>query len=66
VLFQGGEFAVVRGLVQDFLVVGRVVVLLGLSQGGVSLDLHVEKLTHLLLHLVFHLESELLTALELF
>ena len=53
-------------LVHDLLVVRGLVVFLGLTEGGVSLDLHVEKLSHLLLHLVFHLEAELLTFLKFF
>jgi len=65
-LFQGRESLVVVVLVQDFLVVRGLIVFLGLPEGGVPLDLHVEKLPHLLLHLVFHLQTVLFTFLKLF
>ena len=64
-LFKRGELSIVRVLVKNFLVVGGLIVFLGLTEGGVTLDLHVEKLPHLLLHLVFHLETELLSFLKL-
>lgn len=65
-MFQGRKLPIVAVLVHDLLVVRGLVVFLGLTEGGVSLDLHVKKLPHLLLHLVFHLETELLTFLKLF
>jgi hypothetical protein len=65
-LFQGRKLSIVAVLVHDLLVVRGLVVFLGLTEGGIALDLHVEKLPHFLLHLVFHLETELLTFLKLF
>ena len=64
-LFNRWQLPLMTVLLHDFLVVIRGKLSFCLSVQVLSLDLHVEELPHLLLHLVFHFKSELLSSLKL-